>query len=120
MKKILNIKLYIPLILSIFLSISYMSFAIANSIQYFCTGEVNQFFITFDTSKKTITVGNSKPKKYWTKSNYNFWHSAKEFTVYEYTFKNSYNKLSGKLSVKAHHLITSENKWYDYECLISK
>ena len=34
--------------------------------------------------------------------------------------KNAYNKLSGILKVKSHHLVTSKNKWYDYECLISK
>ncbi len=108
------------LIFFIISSLLTISFAYANSIKYFCNGDLNQFFITFETKKKKIILGNSNPKKYWTSANYNFWHSAKDHTVYEYSFKNSYNKLSGKLSVKAHHLITSENKWYDYECLISK
>ena len=29
-----------------------------------------------------------------------FWNTANDFTVYEYTVKNSYNKLSGILKVK--------------------
>ena len=102
------------------LILSIIPSANAETWKYFCTGEVNQFFISFDTKKKTIITGNSNPKKYWTSANYNFWHSAKDHTVYEYSFKNSYNKLSGKLSVKAHHLITSENKWYYYKCVINQ
>ena len=92
----------------------------ANAAKYFCTGVTNQFFITFDKKKKTIIVGNNNPKKYWTENDYIFWHSASDYSVYEYTFKNSYNKLSGKLRVKSHHLVTSENNWYDYECVINQ
>ena len=92
----------------------------ANAAKYFCTGVTNQFFITFDKKKKTIIVGDNNPKKYWTENDYIFWHSASDYSVYEYTFKNSYNKLSGKLRVKSHHLVTSENNWYDYECVINQ
>ena len=90
----------------------------AETFKYYCTGEVNQFFISINTKKKTIITGNSNPKKYWIKDNYTFWHSASKYSVYEYTFKKSYNKLSGILQVKSHHLVTSENNWYDYECSI--
>ena len=44
----------------------------AKTCKCFCTGEVNQFFISFDTKKKTIVTSNSNPKKYWTKTNYSF------------------------------------------------
>ena len=92
----------------------------AETIKYFCNDEYNQFFITFNSKKKTIITGDGKPNKFWTEANYIFWHSANDYTVYEYTFKNSYNKLSGVLNVKSHHLVTSKNEWYDYECSISK
>ena len=92
----------------------------AETIMYFCNGEANQFFITFDSKKKTIVTGKGKPNKFWTEANYIFWHSANDLTVYEYTFKNSYNKLSGILKVKSHHLVTSQDKWYDYECSVSE
>ena len=96
------------------------SFTHAYTNKYFCSGKTNQFFIIFDTKQQTIITSNSNPKKYWTETNYIFWHTASDYTVYEYTFKNSYNKLSGILKVKSHHLVTSENKWYDYQCSISK
>ena len=102
------------------LILSIITSANAETWKYFCTGEVNQFFISFDTKKKTIVTSNSNPKKYWTKTNYSFWHTASDYTVYEYTFKKSYNRLSSILKVKSHHLVTSQEKWYDYECLISK
>ena len=92
----------------------------AQVTKYYCNGEANKFFITFDSKKKTIVTGKSKPNKYWTEANYTFWYLANDFTLYEYTFKNSYNKLSGVLKVKSHHLVTSENKWYDYECSINQ
>ena len=91
----------------------------AHTIKYFCNGETNQFFITFDSKKKTVITGKSKPNKFWTEANYIFWHSANDYTVYEYTFKNSYNKLLGVLNVKSHHLVTSQEEWYDYKCSIS-
>ena len=97
-----------------------VSFANANTSKYFCTGEINQFFISFDTKNKTIKTGNDIPQKYWTETNYIFWHTASEYMVYEYTFKNSYNNLSGILKVKSHHLVKSENIWYDYECSITQ
>ncbi len=107
------------LISSLLLLIS-ISLANANTNKYYCSGKVNQFFIIFNTQEKTINIGNRSPKKYWTKANYTFWHSARDHTVYEYTFENSYNKLSGKLRVKSHHLVTSEDKWFDYECTINQ
>ena len=91
----------------------------AETSKYFCTGEVNQFFIIINTKKKTIITGNSNPKKYWIKDNYTFWHSASEYSVYEYTFKKSYNRLSGILNVKSHHLVTSQEEWFDYRCSIT-
>ena len=97
-----------------------ISIANGDTISYICNGEANKFFITFDTKKRTIVTENTNPKKYWIKDEYSFWHSASENSVYEYTFKNSYNKLSGKLRVKSHHLITSENNWYDYECVVNQ
>ena len=97
-----------------------ISLAHANTTKYFCNGAVNQFFITFETKKKLIIIGSEKPKKYWTQDNYTFWHSASDYTVYEYTFKKSYNKPFGKLRVKSHHLVTSKNNWYDYECTVNQ
>ena len=88
--------------------------------KYFCNGETNQFFIKFNKKKKTISIDNRNPNKYWTETDYIFWQTANDLTVYEYTFKNSYNKLSGVLQVKSHHLVTSENKWYNYDCSISE
>ena len=102
------------------LILSIIPSANAETWKYFCTGEVNQFFISFDTKKKTIITGNSNPKKYWFKNNYSFWHSASEYSVYEYTFKKSHNRLSGILKVKSHHLVTSQEEWYDYECSINQ
>ena len=88
----------------------------AKTLKYFCKGEINQFFINFNNKKKLVKIGKNNPNKYWTEANYIFWQTANKYTVYEYTFKNSYNKLSGKLKVKSHHLITSKNNWYDYDC----
>ena len=96
-----------------------ISLANADTNKYFCSGKINKFFITFDTKKKTIITGNSNPKKYWFKNNYSFWHSASEYSVYEYTFKKSYNRLSGILKVKSHHLVTSQEEWFDYRCSIT-
>ena len=108
------------LLIHFFLLIHISSIANADTFKYFCNGKVNQFFITFDNKNKTIIVGNEKPKKYWAETNYLLWQSANDYTVYEYTFKNSYNKIASKLKVKSHHLVTSQNNWYDYECEISK
>ena len=109
------------LIISILIFImSYISTAIAIPAKYICLGETNNLGIIFDTKLKKVVVGNNKPKKYWGESIYRFWHSAKGYNVYEYTFKYSYNKLSGELKVKSHHMVTSENKWFDYKCSITK
>ena len=67
-----------------------------------------------------IIIGNDNPTKDWTQANYTFWHSPNEYTIYEYTFKKSYNKLSGKLRVKSHYLLISQDKWYDFECKTSQ
>ena len=72
-----------------------ISWANANTNKYYCSGKVNQFFIIFNYQEKTINIGNRSPKKYWTNANYTFWHSASKYSVYEYTFKKSYNRLSG-------------------------
>ena len=107
---------------SIFSLILFLNFssAIANTSQYFCTGDANQFFLNLNKIKKTIILGDETPKKYWIKGNYIFWHSFSDYSVYEYTFIQSYNKLSGELKVKSHHLITSENTWYFYKCSVSQ
>ena len=107
---------FIVLIFYIFFFLTSNSYA--ETLKYFCKGEANHFFITFNTKKKVIKVGKNNHNKYWSEANYIFWQTAKEYTVYEYTFKNSYNKLSGKLKVKSHHLITSKNNWYDYDCKV--
>ena len=89
-------------------------------MKYLCKGDKNQFFLTFDKKKKTIIIGHSKSNKYWTEADYIFWQSANNYTVYEYTFKNSINKLSCTLKVKSHHLVTSKDNWYNYECVINQ
>ena len=86
-----------------FFIILFTSTYIANAqvTKYYCNGEANQFFITIDSKKKTIITNKGKPNKYWTEANYTFWHSANYLTVYEYTFKDSYKKLSG-ISARKH------------------
>ena len=110
-------KYVIPFFIILFTSTNYAN---AQITKYYCNGEANQFFIKFDTKKKIIVTNKGKPNKYWTENNYSFWHSANDLTLYEYTYKNSYNKLSGILKVKSHHLVTGENRWYDYECSINQ
>ncbi len=107
------------LFLNLLLLIPFISIAEAQT-KYFCTGDDNSFFIIFDFNKKTVTTRNGNLSKYWNEANYIFWQSAKNHTVYEYTFKNSYNKLSGTLKVKSHHLVTSKNRWYDYDCSVNQ
>ena len=107
----------IILILIIFFFNKPIAFAAS---KYLCTDKTNKFFIMFNTNKKTVITGKGETYKYWSEANYIFWNTATDFTVYEYTFKNSYNKLSGVLKVKSHHLVTSENKWYDYECSVNQ
>ena len=89
-------------------------------MKYLCNSDTNHFFITLDTKKKTIIIGNSKPNVYWTEADYIFWQSANDYTVYEYTFKYSYNKLSGALKVKSHHLVTSKDDLFNYKCAINQ
>ena len=105
-----------------FIIILLTSTDIANAqiTKYYCNGEANQFFITIDTKMKTIVTNKGKPNKYWTEGNYIFWVSADDVTVYEYTFENSYNKLSGKLKIKSHNLVTSQNNWLDYKCAVNQ
>ena len=107
----------IPLFIILFTSTNITN---AQVTKYYCNGEGNKFFIKFDTEKKIIVTNKGKSNKYWTEANYTFWQSANDLTLYEYTYKNSYNKLSGILKVKSHHLVTGENKWYDYECSINQ
>lgn len=120
MKSISTCLIYISTILITFFLISFISSAIANPAKYLCRGEINNLYVIFDTNFKEVILGNNKPKKYWTSPNFKFWHSAKDYNVYEYSFKYSYNKLSGELRVKSHHLVTSENNWYDYKCSINQ
>ncbi len=103
----------IVLILLIFLFNNPIAFA-AN--KYLCADKNNKFFIMFDTNKKTVITGEDKNYKYWSEANYIFWQSANDYILNEYTFKISYNKLSGQLRLKTHNLVSSENKWFDYEC----
>jgi len=84
--------------------------------KYLCADNTNKFFIMFNTNKKTVITGKGKTNKYWIDANYIFWQSANDYILNEYTFKSSYNKLSGQLSLKSHNLVSSENKWFNYEC----
>ena len=84
--------------------------------KYLCANTTNKFFIMFNTDKKIVITGKGKTYKYWSEANYIFWQSANDYIVNEYTFKSSYNKLSGQLKIKSHNLVSSENKWFDYEC----
>jgi hypothetical protein len=91
----------IILILLIFLFNNPIAFAAS---KYLCADKTSKFFIMFNTYK------------YWSEANYIFWQSANGYIVNEYTFKSSYNKLSGQLKIKRHNLVSSENKWFNYEC----
>ena len=102
----------------LFFSTLLITSAIANTDKYLCRGENNNIFLKFEDNKQVI-IGDNNPKKYWTKPNFRFWHSAKDYSVYEYSFNYSFNKLSGKLEVKSHNLVTSEDKWYYYTCKIN-
>lgn len=88
--------------------------------KYYCKGKSNQFFIIFDTKNKTVITEKKGPNKYWNEGQYTFWQTAGGYSVFEFTFKKAFNNLSGKLKVKSHHLITSKDNWYNYECKISK
>ena len=103
----------IILILLIFLFNNPIAFAAS---KYLCADKTSKFFIMFNTNKKTVITGKSKSYKYWSEANYIFWQSANGYIVNEYTFKSSYNKLSGQLKIKSHNLVSSENKWFNYEC----
>ena len=103
----------IILILLIFLFNNPIAFAAS---KYLCADKTSKFFVMFNTNKKTVINGKGKTYKYWSEANYIFWQSANDYILNEYTFKSSYNKLSGQLSLKSHNLVTSENKWYNYEC----
>ena len=92
----------------------------ANSTKYLCSQNMNHLYVIFNKKEKKVTSGNDNPKKYWTEGNNVFWVSANDVTVYEYTFENSYNRLSGKLKIKSHNLVTSQNSWFDYECAVNK
>ena len=108
------------ILLTIFLFLITLKATYANPSKYLCVSTNNNFHIIFDTNNKKVTVENNNPKRYWTEPNFRFWHSAKDYNVYEYTFNYSFNKLSGKLEVKSHNLVTSEDKWYNYNCKINQ
>lgn len=99
-----------------------LSFTTANAglNNYVCLGKANKISISFDTMKNSVKTENTKPTTYQTKSDYRMWQTVKGHILFEYTFKLSYNKLSGKLEVKSHNLVTSENQWYNYECKVTK
>ena len=120
MKIFQTYKFHVFITSSVFLLISSISNAIANPVKYICTGDTNNLYVIFNTKQKQVITGNNNPKKYWTDPNFRYWHSAKEYLVYEYTFNYSYNKLSGNLEVKSHNMVTSENKWYYYKCVINQ
>ena len=103
----------IVLILLIFFFNKPIAFAAS---KYLCVDKTNKFFIIFNNDKKIVMTGKGKTYKYWSEANYIFWQSANDYILNEYTFKSSYNKLSGQLKIKSHNLVSSENKWFDYEC----
>ena len=92
----------------------------ANSSNYVCNGDANNLIINFDTINNIVIFGNTQKAKFWTEPNFIFWHSTKDNVLYEYTFKVSYNKLSGKLMIKSHNLVSSQNEWLNYDCLIEQ
>ena len=92
----------------------------ANSTKYICSQNIQNLYVIFDQTEKKVVTGRGNPNKYWTEGNYIFWVSADDVTVYEYTFENSYNKLSGKLKIKSHNLVTSQNNWLDYKCAVNQ
>ena len=102
------------------LLISSISNSFANSTKYLCSQGMLNLYVIFDEKNKAVTSGKDKPKKYWTEGNKIFWLSANDVSVYEYTFENSYNRLSGELEIKIHNLITSENKWFSYKCAVNQ
>ena len=103
----------IILILLIFLFNNPVAFSAS---KYLCADKTNNFFIILNPNKKTVITDKGKTNKYWSEGNYIFWQSVNDYTVNEYTFKNSYNKLLGQLSLKSHNLVTSENRWNNFEC----
>ena len=112
-------KLNFQIILTTLILLSNMQLANAKSNKYFCTGDIDQFFLIFDIKNKTVEIGNNKPKKYWGEANVIFWHTANDYTVHEYTYKYAYNKLSAKLEIKSHNLVSSANKWHYYKCKVN-
>jgi len=92
----------------------------ANSNKYLCNGDVNNLIINFDTKNNIVIFGNTQKAKFWTEPHFIFWHSTEENILYEYTFKVSYNKLSGELMIKSHNLVSSQNEWLNYDCLLEQ
>ena len=94
---------------------------IRTDIQVFLCRESNHFYFSINEESQKITIGNKKPQKYWTGNpDLTFWHTASGYSVHEYTFNKSFNKLSGKLEIKSHNLITSADKWHYYKCSIAE
>lgn len=105
--------------LTFLIILSTISFANANQTRYLCSGDTNELYVMFDAEKNIVITDNAKPIRYWNEPNYRFWHKTQDYTLLEYTFRVSYNKLSGKLEVKSHNLVSSENQWYNYECKVN-
>ena len=97
-----------------------MAICIAEPTKYLCSKDTDSLYVTFNTKEQKVIVGSTNPKKYWTEANSIFWLSAHNITVNEFTFQNSYNQLVGKLNIKSHNLVTSENRWLNYDCKVSQ
>jgi len=93
--------------------------AFAQKVNYSCKDEFNQLNVALNYANKTINIEKLGTFKFWVENNLIFWQSANVPQVYEYTLKKSFNQLSAELLIKAHNLITSENKWYNYNCTIN-
>ena len=107
-------------VLSILFLILFISISNANPTKYLCNKGMDNLYVTFDKKEKKVIAGYSKPKKYWTEASFIFWISADDTTVHEFTFENSYNRLSGKLKIKSHNLVSSRERWLYYNCLANQ
>ena len=95
------------------------SVAFAKEINYSCKDGFNQLNVSFDYTNQTVKIEKNSIFKFWLENNFIFWQSANGNQVYEYTFKKTFNQLSGQMSIKGHNLITSENNWYNYDCIVN-
>ena len=121
MNKLLINNFFLILSFVVFIFFGSISYLYAQTSKYFCVGESNHFYFSINEESQKITIGNKKSQKYWTGNpDLTFWHTASGYSVHEYTFDKSFNKLSGKLEIKSHNLITSADKWHYYKCSISE